>query len=388
MSLLLIALLGLAMTYDIYEQPEDAEPVTLSPSVVTDTWGDPRFTDVDDPAQEVWQGPGAGPALQTVFSAGLVNADFLAGPRDPNLHIDDSNPLPGWSYVVVQGGGITADWVDETTAPSGKAIRWTIANAVANDEVYLEQTIAVSPRQRLKIPILRSTVGGDADSLPEVRIQYLLRDGTTTGTEQVGVLDPAFLDPQDVYALAGIPGDARFARIRIVMTTGGAVTSDTVDFHEAWAGEPRISYETWTFSDVTSTGTGTNTIYAVAGNNEGDLQTTAQMHITPDAGQGTIGWVEAIAVRLDQARSAGTSTYQLEAASAGVLGPIATIDGTNTKMAWVTANLVDSSDLLVPGDRYTIRQTGAGFTPTTADAFVTVRLAFVQLTTTTGGGTS
>ncbi len=366
------------------EHPEDDEPVTSSASSLVDPWGDPRFGDIDDPAQETWTGGGIGPgpALQGVFTGGLTNGDFLAGPRQPNLPLSDENRVPGWSYVNVQGT-FAAYWVDSSSSPSGKAIEWRIRNAVADDEAYLEQTIAVSPRQRLKLPILRSTVGADTDSLPEVRIQYLKVDGTTTGSESVGVLDPTFSDPQDVYALAGIPTDARFARIRIVMTTAGTVTSDTVTFHEAWAGEPKISYETWTFADVSLTGTGTATIPAVAANAAGTPLAT--QFITPDAGQGTIAWVENITVRLSTDRTAGTCTFALRTLAGVDLGPVATIDATNVRNAWATATLVDSSSLLAPSSIWTVRATGTGFTPTTADSFVVVRIAFVQLATAAGG---
>ncbi len=369
------------------EQYDDLEPVTASASSLVDVYGDSRFGDVDDPAQETWTGIGPGPALQTVFSGGLTNGDFLAGPREPANAISDENRIPGWSYVVVQGGGnITAYWVDSATSPSGKAIEWRIRNAVADDEVYLEQVIAVSPRQRLKLPILRSTIGGDTDSLPEVRIQYLMRDGTTTGSESVGVLDPAFLDPQDVYALAGIPSDARLARIRIVMTTAGTVASDTVTFHEAWAGEPRISYETWSFGATALTGTGALSVFRDSVVPAGGI--ISPSYITPDAGQGTIGWVENIAVTMLDTRTAGTATFQLAAVDTGgptTFGPVATIDGTDTLTAWSSVNLLDTSSVLTPDHRWGVLATCTGFTPTGANVVIAVRVAFVQLATTTGG---
>ena len=390
LALALGVLLMASSTKTPYE--EDANPLTLGPSTITDRRGNLVYTDEDDPeeampTQTEYIGTGVGVAQQNVYTSGVNNSDFLLPPPDTTLSISDMNSLPYWRLVEGGDASIVYKHVTAAASPSGKAIRATIANGVVDDEAMFEQIIPVSPRERLKLPILRSTVGADADTGAEIRIQYFTAAGVSTGSESSGALDPAFLNPQDVYALAGIPTDARYARIRFGVVLTGTVTSDTIDFYEAWAGTPHISYETWTFSDVTLAGTGTNTITAVAGNSAGSVSVNTEQYLSPDAGQGTIGWVEAISVRLHDARSTGTAAFQLEGFSTGLIGPVATIDATDTKNAWATATLLDSSALLTPGDLHTVRNTGDSFTPTTADSFIVVRVAFVQLATTTGGGT-
>lgn len=376
---------------DIYEQPEDREPVTMSPKSLVDAWGDERFSDIDDPGEEHWSGSemiaaDLGPAMNTVLTSGVANGDFAQGPPDASMPIGDENPLPHWRHTRVQGGGITLHWVTDVAAPAGKAIRATITGAVADDDVYLEQIIPVSPRQQLKIPTLRVKEGTDADSLAEIRLQYFKADGTTTGTESVGTLDTTFLDPQDVYAVAGIPQDARWARLRLVVAPAGAIASDTIYFYEAWAGQPLVSYETWAFSGVALPGTGAQALRAVSSNSAGTLNNLAEYYTTPDAGQGSIGWVVSIAVKLHTMRTAGTVTFQLRnEVDFTVVGPIATINATENLQAWASEQLVSASVLLAPGGRYQLLATGTGFTPTTASTFAHVKVAFVQLFTATGG---
>jgi hypothetical protein len=378
------AVLLMSSTQTPYE--EDANPLTRNSGVYTDRLGSVVWSDENDPEEayedEEFIGIGAGPALQTLATAGVYNADFQLGPPDPAQPISDMNPLPYWRLTDVGGAGITMTWVDEAAAPAGKALRATLTNATSSSEVYLEQVIPVSPRQRLKLPILRSTVGADANSLSEVRIRYFTYAGVATGAEQTGVLDPTFLDPQDVYALAGIPADARFARIRIAISPDGDVASDTIDLYEAWAGTPHISYETWTFSTANLTGTGNVSIFAdtaVGGAN-------TPIYMTPDAGQGTIAWVETIAVSMLDSRTAGTATFQLERGDGLVqYGPIATVNGTDTAEAWASATLLDTSDLLPAGRVFQLIATCTSFTPTTASVYIVLRVAFVQLATTTGG---
>lgn len=380
-------LVGLLMVDSTTAWEEDANPLTLGPSNITDRRGNLIYTDEVDPAETIPDSEfiGVGLTPSTLFTHGLENADFSLGPPDPEADIEDDNAIPNWRFTRASGGSITMRWVDDTNAPGGKAIRATLTNAQSGDEVYLEQFIPVSPRQRLKLPILRSTVGADVNSLAEVRIQFVKEDRTATGSEQMGTLDPTFSDPQDIYALAGIPSDARWARVRLAIAPDGAVTSDTVDLYEAWAGVPQISYETWTFSDVSLPGTGTAAINAVTAGSAGTPALLTGFFISPDAGQGTIGWVEAISVRLSTGRTAGTQTFQVERVGPGPFGPIATIDATNTTQAWATATLLDTTDMLAPASIFAVRATGAGFTPTTADVLVTVRVAFLQLSTATGG---
>jgi hypothetical protein len=388
-ALALALVLGLSPMVDAttaYE--EDANPLTLGPSTITDRQGNLIFTDETDPAEAFedteFIGVGAGSPAQTFATSGVYNADFQLPPPNRDAILQGAD-LPYWRLVTGADPSITYQHVDSAASPSGKAIRATITGGVVDDEAMFEQIIPVSPRQRLKLPILRSTVGADADTGAEIRIQYFKVDGSSTGSESSGALDPAFLDPQDVYALAGIPADARFARVRFGVVLTGTVASDTIDFHEVWVGVPHISYETWTFSGVSLTGTGSAALDAVNTTGSGSTGALAAYHTTPDAGQGTIAWVESITVALSTNRTAGDVEFQLSLLGGSPLGPIATIDATNTNQAWATANLLDTTDLLFPEQRYSILAVGDGFTPTTADAFVTVRVAFVQVSTTTGG---
>jgi hypothetical protein len=385
-ALALAFVLGLSPMVDATTAwEEEANPLTLGPSTITDRRGNLIFTDEDDPAEAFedteFIGVGAGAAAQTFATSGVYNADFQLPPPNRDAILQDAD-LPYWRLVAGADPSITYQHVDSAASPSGKAIRATITGGVVDDEAMFEQIIPVSPRQRLKLPILRSTLGADADTGAEIRIQYFTVAGVSTGSESSGALDPAFLDPQDVYALAGVPEDARFARIRFGVVLTGTVASDTIDFYEVWAGVPHISYETWTFSTANLTGTGNVSIFADTA--VGGVNTP--IYMTPDAGQGTIAWVETIAVSMLDSRTAGTATFQLERGDGLVqYGPIATVNGTDTAEAWASATLLDTSDLLPAGRVFQLIATCTGFTPTTASVYIVMRVAFVQLATTTGG---
>jgi hypothetical protein len=370
---------------------EEANPLTLGPSTITDRQGNLIFTDETDPAEAIFGGQteyigvGAGSPAQTFATSGVYNADFQLPPPRPSDLLDDANALPYWRLVTGADPSITYQHIDAAASPSGKAIRATITGGVVDDEAMFEQIIPVSPRQRLKLPILRSTVGADADTGAEVRIQYFKVDGSSTGSESSGALDPTFQDPQDVFALAGIPDDARFARIRFGVVLTGSVASDTVDFYEVWAGVPHVSYETWTFSDVSVPGTGTGAIAAVNTTASGSPATPADRHVAAVNGNTVVGWIEAISVILSTDRTAGTLTFQMHALGGSSFGPTASIDGTDTQVAYATTTDVSAANLLTPFSTWAVEVIGTGFTPTTADAFVTARVAFINLSTSAGG---
>lgn len=385
--LVLFLLLGCAMT-DIYEQPEDAQPLTLSPDSLVDAWGDPRFSDVDDPDQESWTGSGpaasVGPSLQTSLTSGLVNADFLAGPPDASAHIGDENRLPGWSWVVAQGGGIFADWVDDSASPSGKAITWTVVDAASSDEAYIEQVAPISPRQRLRVPEMRLTQPTAASTSFFIRLQFLTVDGSTTGSEVSGSATMGVgSDPQTAYAPpTAIPSNARYMRIRVgLKADGGTIASESVTLREVFAGDPNVIYETYVTTAVALPGTGTQDLGVGASNSDGAIASGLERYLPVPIVSSVVAptglaWVESVRVRLSTPRTAGSVTFQARDVNGGAsYGPIATIDGTNTQLMLAVGG--PGANNLPFGAHLKVRATGSSFTPTTADAIVWVTVGYV-----------
>lgn len=375
---------------------EDAHPLTFSPDTLVDQLGNFAYYGEDDPEEAIeddeQQGVAVGYSLQTMLlMSGLYNGDFLLPPPERDQPITDINALPYWRIVSDGSDVVTLHHVDDASAPGGKAIEVSVNAAPATDDetVQLEQIVPVSPRQRVKAPTIRVTDPGNLFVLPRIWVQFLTIDGTTTGTETTQKYNRNTQDdPGDVVRHRGIPSDARWMRIRIGAEIDSGVTApNSFRILEAWNGEPYISYETWTFSDVALPGTGTMDIEAVAGNSNGNLAVSAERFIANS--DPAINWVEAIQVRLSTQRTGGSCTFQLWHGTAGTgTGPIATINGTNTLHAWATQDLIDDATAgLLQNDDFRVRATGSSFTPTTADVLIHVRVAHITLGTRSGGST-
>lgn len=381
------------MTDQNYEQPEDALPVTSSPSSVVDPWGDPRFLDVDDPAQADLAAS-IGPALATTLTHGLVNADWRRGPPDPGAPIGDENPLPDWTFVSEQGS-IGAEWVASTSSKSGYAIRWTAQDTALNDRAYLEQIAEVAPgdswvhfRAYLDADV---TVRGSLTGLYSfASVQFYDAAGVATGGEVIvsadlgssGIVTLGFSNASDFAGgFAAIPSDARYVAFRqglrdIVGGAAGAAYRDTL---EVYFRKPDVIYATFATSLATTavTGTGNTAIYAVSAGSDGTPAVATERFVPFRT-----GYVVGIGARLSTPRTAGTLTFQaINDATAQLVGPTAVINGTSTQEAAGFAAVGTDQAWHFEGgiDYLRVRATGASFTPTAADALVHVTVAMFDL---------
>jgi hypothetical protein len=128
---------------------EDADsPVTYTPSDLVDKWG--LYWVVSEEGDESAAGSegavGITGSLQTMQTSGLRNADFTTPPPFPDEYIDDTNPLPGWTFVRPEGSSVAATWVVDSAAPGGYAIAWEMSDFFSIDRAYFEQVAPVMPR--------------------------------------------------------------------------------------------------------------------------------------------------------------------------------------------------------------------------------------------------
>lgn len=386
-TLLLAAVLAVVpMTDDIYEQPEDAQPVTVTPSALLDAWGDPRFLDVDDPAQaSAWdyQASSIGPAFSTFMTHGVVNADFMQGPPRPSDPIGDDNPLPGWRYVVEQGGGFEAYWVDDPFSTSGKAVRFLMTDPAEGDRAYVEQVVPVPPGF-VAFPRFRWDPTASGRVVSVVRhyhalwVTPLAYDGTSLASESsiVLALSDGVLGDTSQWPV-GLPAGSRYLRIRVGRWADVAPGAGTSISHlRSVALRRDVVTATFVTSQTTSfTATGATLLTVVSANANGTPAAAAERFVAPGE-----GYVQSIGVQLSKARTGGTLAFVARNLTTSTsIGPTATINSTDTETAYASADSthVGSSHLFYRGNVLRVTATGSSFAPTTADAVAHVTIAYV-----------
>lgn len=383
MHMLAAVLLAVVLVSDPFgsQQPEDDQPLTSTPQALADTWGDERFLDVDDPTQGSDLGlytAGIGTQVQQLSTAGLVNGDFRQGPPNADAHIDDANRLPGWTYTVVQGGRITLDWVADSSAPGGYAIRATTSASAANDEVYLEQIVPVSPRMMVRAPEI--TVGAATGLSGDIRwtfkTQYLKADGSTTGSGNADNFLTWDLGADTYQLVHAVPSDAAYLRIRVGVIVDVAA-SDVASLREVWAGEPVITWVTISGSDITLPATGSAAIAI-----ESSAAAGAARYIPP-----ADGFVAAISVKTSAVVTGAAIDFNVyNVDGAATVGPTATIsagglyDGAYATGVYAAANTFLRDNEL----RFRANVPSGTLTSTTADVVVVATLGLFIFKATSG----
>lgn len=305
-----------------------AEPVTYTASALTDKWGLYWMVDEegDESAAASEGAVGLSGALQTVLTAGVRNGDFQQGPASPYSLIDDTNPLPYWSYVRA-AGSIDAQWVEDLDAPGGYAVEWTLTNAAAGDTAYFEQIVAVTPRAwRTAVPM--AAVEDSGTDVQYIEVTYLRVDGVPTGDTVTSSQWQSNQWGSSTLLMrpVNVPTDARFMRIRFGCQAQANGTSTTTKTLELYAGRPRIIYSTITFSGTTLNPGGSQPIYATSGNVLGTPDNAVNRYIPAFP-----GWVRSISVVGHNPVNTGSATFRVynESSSSNV-GPTATLDSGNT----------------------------------------------------------
>ena len=306
---------------------EDADdPVTYTASALVDKWG--LYWMVGEEGAESEAGSegavGLTGSLQTVAMSGLRNADFTTPPPFPDEYLDDTNPLPGWTFVRDEGGSINARWVVDSAAPGGYAIQWETTPAAAGDSAYFEQIAPAMPRAwPTMVPM--ATCEDNGHYLQYITAQYLRYDGTVTGTEVLAGQGSGLSDAENLVAIIVVPTDARYLRFRFGVRGLNALAT-TTNMREVYAGAPCIVYTTVAFSSTTLTAGGTQALYSVSGNVTGDPDNIVNRYIAPRA-----GWVHAVSVVGHQLLTAGSAKYRVRDETASLtIGPTATLNTTST----------------------------------------------------------
>lgn len=179
----------------------------------------------------------AGPIADFILY-GVVNGAFAQGPPDSTQNIEPvNNPLPYWSGPTqVSGGAITAQWVADSSSPSGYNLRFNIAAGAAGDEAYFEQVVPIGgDRGRrfgtaLRAAFYRVLASGGAPR-GTMSLQYLKADGTTTGSASTAFLtlsaDATLYQESNATTVASPPADAIFEQIRIGVRRNTMAATDT-----------------------------------------------------------------------------------------------------------------------------------------------------------------
>lgn len=88
-----------------------------------------------------------GPAALREIQAGVANGDFAIPPDAAGDTITEENPLPYWTFTDVNSAGsITAAIVEDSTAPSGFALQWSVlAGTVTGKSATISRDVTVIP---------------------------------------------------------------------------------------------------------------------------------------------------------------------------------------------------------------------------------------------------
>ncbi len=175
---------------------------------------------------------------------GILNGSFSRGPFDPTANLDPiDNPLPDWyGPVQVSGGSLTAQWVTDTTAPSGHSLTLTIPAGASGDEGYVQQVIPIGGMRRGwqndEINISAYAGSANTDTFRLVfSTQYLDTTGAALGSpfEYTYDLAASGVLTYDTGAPPASPtvSTAQYLRLRVGMRRFGAASaSGTITFSD------------------------------------------------------------------------------------------------------------------------------------------------------------
>lgn len=328
---------------------DSANPVTYTASALTDQWGYYWMVEEEgDESAAASEGTvGLSGSMQTVLTSGLRNADFAQGPAEPDRPIDDTNPLPYWTFTRVQGS-IDAHWVADSSAPSGYAVEWSVHGAETDDEAYLEQIMPVGARTHVLAPIYVVGPASAATSSVVVTSDYqpLAYDGTPVGTgwTKENVEFSTYAGP--VESIVGIPDTARYLRVRVGVKAAGAYSGNaTRNLREMWAGTPRTVDVTLTGSDTTLPTTGSQAFYPDGGNENGHPDSDSLRLVAPG-----YGWLSSISANLHDTLNGGDIQVSVRNVTAldNPGDPAAIAEGSTYGYA---TSVYDATDnVIVPGD--------------------------------------
>jgi hypothetical protein len=186
-----------------------------------------------------------GPAALREIKAGVANGDFAIPPDAAGDTITASNPLPYWTFTDVNSAGaITCAIVEDSTAPSGFALQWSVAaGTLTGKSATISRNVTIVPGVGTPaVPAFDSiahsaayayTGVGTADTNINLVIKYEYYDSsdtdlTTTPPESAAkTFTGAGTSGGDITygytALTIAPVNAAYAKITITCATTGTV---------------------------------------------------------------------------------------------------------------------------------------------------------------------
>jgi hypothetical protein len=186
-----------------------------------------------------------GPAALREIKAGVANGDFAIPPDAAGDTITESNPLPYWTFTDVNSAGaITCAIVEDSTAPSGFALQWSVAaGTLTGKSATISRNVTIVPGVGTPtVPGFDSiahsaayayTGVGTADTNVNLVIKYEYYDSsdtdlTTTPPESAAkTFTGAGTKGGDITygytALTIAPVNAAYAKVTITCATTGTV---------------------------------------------------------------------------------------------------------------------------------------------------------------------
>ena len=189
-----------------------------------------------------------GPASLREIQAGVANGDFAIPPADATLPVDDTNPLPYWTFTdTSSAGAITCSVVADSGSASGNTLRWSVTGGAANNlSAKLTRFIPVSSTRNQAFAyqpeVNTYNATNTTNSTIRMTAQFYKNDLTTTtgSVNDSGVITFATLGTGNNWLTGtfttanAAPADAAFCLITITVATAasGTIVASTVDIPE------------------------------------------------------------------------------------------------------------------------------------------------------------
>jgi len=202
----------------------------------------------------------AGPALLREAQTFVANGDFAIPPADPAVTIATDNGLPYFTATDSGNGRITATIEDATLAAGQNVLRFTMTNAVAGDEFFIERFVSIPTSEARSFGNQPRFAVAAATSSANYRLyiasQYYetdqtttasaLREGQVTGSTiatSLAALSSAGVEYQsNPNGTGNAPANAAFLFIKVGVQVTGNVAAATLDLSEIRIDRSQIQY--------------------------------------------------------------------------------------------------------------------------------------------------
>jgi hypothetical protein len=202
----------------------------------------------------------AGPALLREAQTFVANGDFAIPPADPTVTIATDNGLPYFTATDSGNGRITATIADATLAAGQNVLRFTMTNAVAGDEFFIERFVSIPTSEarsfgnqpRFAVAAATSSanyrlyIASQYYEVDQTTTASALREGQVTGSTiatSLAALSSAGVEYQsNPNGTGNAPADAAFLFIKVGVQVTGNVAAATLDLSEIRIDRSQIQY--------------------------------------------------------------------------------------------------------------------------------------------------